>query len=151
MTQPVFTEETLLTFETNIDDMPPSHYECVMEALFEAGALDVYIQPILMKKNRPAHILFALGKVELKETLLHVFFKHTSTLGVRIDTIKRISIARTLVIKQTRFGPVQLKETNYPEKRLAPEYDDCKAIAQSQGIPLKTVIDQVMIDVYNNI
>ena len=143
---PYITEE-LLVLETNVDDLPPFHFERIFEVFLEAGALDVFIQPIQMKKNRPAHLISVLILPNALELCLGLFFKHTSTLGVRTLPLTRYSLPRSLVKFPTRFGEVQFKQSHFSYLKLTPEYEDCKAIAKRQNLPLSKVIEQVMIDV----
>lgn len=137
-------EETLLVFEANIDDLPPSSYEYILELLLESGALDVIITPIVMKKSRPAHLLSVLAPPELKEPVLSLLFEHTTTLGIRTSEVKRYSLPRRIIWKDTPLGKVRFKETEWKgQRRETPEYEDCKNIAKLRQLSLKTVYEQV--------
>ena len=137
-------EETLLVFEANIDDLPPSYYEYVLELLLEAGALDVTITPILMKKSRPAHLLSVLAPPLLKQAVFSLLFEHTSTIGIRITEVKRYSLPRHIIWKETPLGKIRVKKTKWQEIiRQIPEYEDCKTLAKLHNLNLKTVYDIV--------
>lgn len=142
---PSFIEESLLLFEANIDDMVPTSYELALEFFLEAGALDVFITPILMKKSRPAQLLSVLSRPELKPQILALFFEHTSTLGVRETSLTRYSLPRKIIQKETPWGPIRFKESHWQGKvRQTPEYDDCKAAAKRHRVSLKTIYDQLL-------
>ncbi|MDR1171039.1 MAG: nickel pincer cofactor biosynthesis protein LarC [Bacteroidales bacterium] len=128
-----------VVMECNIDDMNPERYAYVMERLFEAGADDVYLQNIMMKKSRPAVMLSVLcdpGKIPAVE---HLLFTETSTLGVRCKCVRKTMLDRRTATIDTPWGPVRIKEAYYQGKKLKtkPEYDDCAAIARKHGISIE--------------
>jgi hypothetical protein len=86
----------LKVLETNIDDLNPESYEYVMDRLFDAGALDVFLAPIQMKKNRPATLFRVLCKPGDVETMTDILFRETSTLGIREETVERHALPRTI-------------------------------------------------------
>ncbi|MDO8684344.1 MAG: nickel pincer cofactor biosynthesis protein LarC, partial [Armatimonadota bacterium] len=101
--------EPLLILETNIDDLNPQFYDSAMDRLFEAGARDVYLSPIQMKKNRPATLLSILCDPHLASIMLSIIFEETSTLGVRIQEVQRACLERTWETAQTSYGPIRIK------------------------------------------
>ncbi|HVL25132.1 MAG TPA: nickel pincer cofactor biosynthesis protein LarC [Thermomicrobiales bacterium] len=127
--------------ETNIDDMNPQFVELVTERLFTAGALDVWLTPITMKKGRPATQISVLApagrRLELESTLI----ENTSTLGVRALPIERTKAARQSDSVTTRWGDVRIKVRIWNGRAIdiTPEYDDVVAIARSHDIPIRTV------------
>lgn len=127
--------------EANIDDQSPQLYEGVMAALFEAGALDVWLTPILMKKGRPAHTLHALCEPGALERVNRVLFEETTTLGVRYSEWRRACLEREWISVETPYGAVRVKVGRQDgELRTAtPEYDDCRARAAEAGVPVKQV------------
>jgi pyridinium-3,5-bisthiocarboxylic acid mononucleotide nickel chelatase len=139
-------EEEMLAIETNIDDMNPQFYDHVMERLFEAGARDVFLAPIQMKKNRPGTLLRVIAEARDREKLAKVIFQETSTIGIRHYPIGRIILKRESRKIKTRYGDVSLKIVEQPDgsKRAMPEYDDLKRIAAARRLPLKTIHDEVM-------
>ncbi len=133
--------EMVVLLETNLDDMNPEFYDHIMEALFAAGALDVYIQPIQAKKNRPAVLLSVLCHPQAAEQLTSIIFAETTTLGIRHQTMERICLSRDTVTVETAFGQVRIKVAKRREKtiNLSPEYEDCRRLAVKSGKPLKEV------------
>jgi pyridinium-3,5-bisthiocarboxylic acid mononucleotide nickel chelatase len=131
-------EATLVSvIESNIDDSTPQILGYVMERLIEAGALDASLTPIQMKKNRLGSLLRVIARVEDQERLARLIFAETSTLGVRIYPAERRVQERRVIEVETGFGKVRVKIS---ENGFAPEYEDCRAIAQEAGVPLKEVI-----------
>ncbi len=133
--------ESLVMLETNIDDLNPEFYEYVMSRLFEAGALDVFLSPIQMKKNRPATILHALCRPAQSDALTGILYAETSTLGVRQQTLIRQALPRWSETVETPFGPVRVKYARWGQGQVkfAPEYEDCRRLAAEQGLPLREV------------
>lgn len=133
------TESTSVSvLEANIDDSTPQVLAYAMERLFEAGALDVTLEPVFMKKNRPGVLLRAIARPEDRETLAQVFFAETTTLGLRIYDAQRRVKARTIIEVETAYGKVRIKASE--DGSFAPEYEDCKLHAQRTGIPLRQVL-----------
>lgn len=136
-------EETVL-LETNIDDMPPNLYERVMEELFRGGALDVFLQPIIMKRSRPAILLSVLCYPKDAEKLIAIIFRETTTLGVRYKQIERAILEREMVRVNTKWGEVEVKVAKSGGEILtfAPELRSCEKIAGEKKLPLKTVMEE---------
>ncbi|MGD0172807.1 MAG: nickel pincer cofactor biosynthesis protein LarC [Anaerolineales bacterium] len=133
--------DRVMIVEVNIDDMNPQFYERVSERLFEAGALDVFLTPIQMKRNRPAVMLsWMVDEPKLDETL-GIVFSETTTIGVRMHPVDRRKLDREEGTVETSFGPVQVKiaKLNGRVMNIAPEYRDCLRIAKEKNIPLKDV------------
>ncbi|MFU8771394.1 MAG: nickel pincer cofactor biosynthesis protein LarC [Anaerolineales bacterium] len=133
--------ETLVLIETNIDDLNPEIYDYVFSRLFVAGALDVFLSPILMKKNRPASLLSVLSKPGDVARMTEILFAETSTLGVRQHLVDRFALPRQIQSVETPYGTVRVKIAHLASGKLkaAPEYDDCRLIAEKHGIPLREV------------
>ncbi len=132
-------ESTLVSIlEANIDDSTPQVLGYALEKLMSAGALDVTLSPLQMKKNRPGSLLRVIAKPEDQERLAQILFAETSTLGLRIYTAERRIQERTVVTVDTPHGPIRGKVA--PNGTFAPEYDDCRAIAEKTGTPLQQVI-----------
>ncbi|RMG05364.1 MAG: nickel pincer cofactor biosynthesis protein LarC [Nitrospirae bacterium] len=130
----------LLQIETNIDDMNPQAYEYIMSRLFQAGALDVYLTNVIMKKGRPGVVLNVLSEKETADALTTILFRETTTLGIRIKEVDRICLPREVITKETPYGTVRFKVS---EKGLTPEYEDCKEIAKSTGKPLIQIMREL--------
>jgi hypothetical protein len=136
-----FNVETLSLLETNLDDFNPQFYEPVIGHLFEAGAVDVYLSSIQMKKNRPGTLLSVLCFPQEADKLEGVLFDETSTLGVRRQLIERHALPRATRQVQTTWGKVRIKIAVLGSGRLkaAPEFEDCRALAELHNIPIKDV------------
>jgi len=141
---PCYLREQVVQLETNLDDMNPEFYDYVMERLLSAGALDVFLTPVHMKKNRPGVILAVLCDEEHIEPLLDILFAETTTLGVRIRELERRCLHRESVTVETPYGPIRVKVARRDEQVLhaAPEYEDCKRAAIRHGIPIALVYEE---------
>ena len=139
-----YVSDEAVLIETNIDDMNPEFYDYIMDQLFSQGALDVFLTPIQMKKNRPTHMLsVVVYEQDLKE-ILEVLFSESTTLGVRIREIKRLRLAQQNFIAETKYGKIKVKVGIFKGeiKNIAPEYEDCKNKAKQHQVPLKEVYDE---------
>jgi uncharacterized protein (TIGR00299 family) protein len=135
-----------LHLECNIDDMNPEFYDYISEKLFSAGASDVYLSDIIMKKGRPGIVLNVLCESESADTLKQIIFTESTTLGIRTFPFRKETLVRKFVTIDTIYGEVKIKRSYYNNKEVSckPEYDDCKRIASEKGIPLKEVYNNVM-------
>ncbi len=128
---------------TNIDDMNPEFYDHVMELLFLAGASDVWLTPILMKKTRPAVTLQVLAPSSALEKVKEVLYRETNTLGLRIMVVEKEAAERDFLEVETVWGKVRVKLGMLAGEvvNLAPEYADCRELARRTGVPLKRIYD----------
>jgi pyridinium-3,5-bisthiocarboxylic acid mononucleotide nickel chelatase len=124
--------------EANIDDSTPQVLGYTMERLLEAGALDVTLTPVFMKKNRSATMVSVLAAPELTEQLASILFAETTTLGLRILQAERRVLARNTTEVETAYGKIRIKYTD--AGAFAPEYEDCRKAAAAKGVALRTVI-----------
>ena len=133
--------ESLALVETNIDDQNPQLYDYLMTRLFQAGALDVSLIPIQMKKNRPGILLRLLCPPAQVPALESILYAETSTLGVRVQTVERRSLSRLIHTVETPYGPVRVKvaDLGTGQYKFAPEYEDCRKLAEQHNIPLRDV------------
>ena len=138
--------DEMLVIETNIDDMSPELYDYVFERLFAAGARDVFLTPVQMKKNRPGVLLSVVGEASLREKMTAIIFSETSTIGVRYYPVARAVLKREVVRVKTKYGAVKVKVVEQPDgaRRGAPEYDDVRRIAALKKVPLKAVHDEAL-------
>lgn len=129
--------------EANIDNMSGELLGGVMERLLAAGALDVSYSPLFMKKNRPAVLLSVICRVEDGEALAGVLLRETSTLGVRMQQMQRRKAQRAQQHIETPFGPMLIKVKLLGERVIsaAPEYEECRRIAQARNVPLEDVYE----------
>jgi uncharacterized protein (TIGR00299 family) protein len=133
--------DEMLVIETNIDDGNPELYDYVMERLFAAGARDVWLQAVQMKKNRPGTQLSVLCAPADRDRLAAIVLTETSAIGVRYAAVGRLKLPREVVTVKTDFGDVRVKRSHDPEGgvHVAPEYDDCARLARAAAVPLKVV------------
>jgi uncharacterized protein (TIGR00299 family) protein len=143
---PAWGSDEMLVLETNIDDMNPEIYDYVMDRLFAAGARDVSLSPIQMKKNRPGTLLRIIGEPSTRDKLAEIIFKETSTIGIRYYPVNRMVLKRVPLRLKTRFGPVRVKMVEEPggEKRAVPEYDEMRKLAEAKRVPIKWLYDEVL-------
>ena len=139
---------TVAVIEANIDDSSPQVLGYTMERLLEAGALDVTLQPVLMKKNRPGTLLRAIAKPENQEALAQLIFTETTTLGLRLYQAERRVKERHIVEVETGHGRIRIKVSE--DGSFAPEYDDCREIAMKTGTPLKEVLAEAQFTYLKN-
>jgi uncharacterized protein (TIGR00299 family) protein len=133
--------EPMLLLETNLDDLPAEVLGTLIATCIGAGAIDAWLTPTVMKKGRPAHVLSALCREEVSGALEEAFFRHSSTLGVRRTRIDRDALERRWEKVVTPWGPVRLKlgVLNGAVVNRAPEFEDCAALAERAGVPVKEV------------
>jgi len=132
---------TMLLIETNIDDMNPEIYGYVQERLFAAGAADVWLQSVQMKKNRPGVLLSVLCPPEHEDAIAALLLRETSTLGVRVSTVRRHEAERESLEFESSLGPAAVKVKRLPGRppSIAPEYESCRTIAEARDMPLLEV------------
>jgi uncharacterized protein (TIGR00299 family) protein len=137
----------MVELQTNIDDMNPQLFAAVSDALFAAGARDVWLTPIQMKKNRPAVLISVLCPAGLEPTLTDILLRQTTTLGVRTRHFTHRAQARREMRKiETKFGTIEVKLKWIGRELVgaAPEFDHCRAAAAKTGTPVKEVYDQAL-------
>ena len=134
-------DESLLMIETNIDDMPAQLFGHVMERAFELGALDCYLTPVQMKKNRPGILVSILCRPDEREKFLEMLFAETTTIGARSYEVQRRALARETVTVTTQFGPIDVKvaHINNGAVNAMPEFEQCRAAAQKNRVALREV------------
>lgn len=139
-----YVHDEALLIETNIDDMNPEFYDYIMDKLFSQGALDVFLTPIQMKKNRPAHMFSIIVYEQNLKEILKLLFSESTTLGVRIKEVKRLKLTQQNFIAETKYGKIKVKVGIFKEdiKTIAPEYQDCQKIAQQYQVPLKEIYEE---------
>ena len=137
----LYEEDSILQIETNIDDMDPKLYDKAIKNIMAAGALDAYMTPIRMKKKRHAVTLTVLADLESKNKVLKAIFNETTTLGVRIFTVKREKLVREIRKIRTKRGQIRVKigKEGTRIKTIAPEYEDLKRIAKKYKVPVERI------------
>ena len=134
-----------MCLETNLDDLVPEHFDHLMERLFEAGALDVSLQHLQMKKNRPGFLVRVLARPVERDTLARILFAESTTIGVRIAEWDRLLLERKRIRVTTALGAVAREGDPGSEGdvEFSPEYDDCKRAAKKHGLALREVVRRV--------
>jgi uncharacterized protein (DUF111 family) len=134
------THEVVL-LETNLDDLSPELVPDAIESCFEAGALDVWTVPVTMKKGRPGIVLSALSRPEAEAPVARAILTETSALGVRVRLLQRYELERELRTVEVDGGSVRVKLGLLDGRvvNVAPEHDDCAAVARAMGVPVKSV------------
>jgi uncharacterized protein (TIGR00299 family) protein len=138
-----YQREMVAVAQATIDDMNPQMYDYIIERLFDMGALDVFLSPVQMKKNRPATLLTVLCEPNGTERFSDFLMRETTTIGVRWRLDNRVKAHRTIEEFQTPCGPVKFKVARKGQEiiNVTPEYEDCKRLARDRGIPLKRVLE----------
>jgi len=137
--------DTVAVIETTIDDMSPQLYEPLLERLFEAGALDAYLTPVIMKRSRPGVVLTVLARAGQATELTTLLFRETTTLGVRWRTMERAVLPRELARVDTSLGPVTFKVSRLGGRvvTVTPEFEEVRRIARQDRRPVREVLEQV--------
>jgi uncharacterized protein (TIGR00299 family) protein len=140
-----FGRDRVVCIETNLDDLVPEHFDHLMERLFEADALDVSLQHLQMKKNRPGFLVRVLARPMDRDKLARILFAESTAIGVRTSEWDRLLLERKSVRLKTTFGMIRVKVIAGPEDRVqySPEYDDCKRAANKSGIALRDIVQTV--------
>lgn len=134
-----------LLVECNIDDMNPEFHDYVMDALFEAGAQDVFLTPIIMKKSRPAVTLSVLCGVGEAAAVSEILLRETSTFGIRTQKVEKTMLERKIAWVGTPYGEVRVKEAYFRGKKIKskPEYEDCRKLAREQGVSIRDIYKSI--------
>lgn len=142
--------EQLHILACNVDNLNPEIYPYVVEQALKLGALDAWITPIVMKKGRPAQEISLLTTAEKLASLQKLLFTETTTLGIRDTEVKRTALTRKLVPVETPWGKIKVKVAACAqvEVNAAPEFEDCKAVAEKAGLPLKQVQATALLNYY---
>ena len=136
--------DVVALLEASIDDMNPQFFEPLLDRLFEAGALDAFLAPVIMKKSRPGNTLTVLAEPAKAEILATVILANSTTFGVRSHTVTRWKLPRDFITVTTSYGTVRVKR-GWQGGRiiiLSPEFDDCRRLAQTAGVPIRLVYEE---------
>jgi uncharacterized protein (TIGR00299 family) protein len=138
--------DSVTVIETAVDDLNPQIVAYVAEKALQLGALDVMCVPVQMKKNRQGTLITVLASSDKAVLLQDLLLRETSSLGVRVREERRICLAREWKTVETMWGPVRIKVARREgeEWNAAPEYEDCRNIAQKHSVPLKDVFASAM-------
>lgn len=142
--RPRFQIERVAVIETNIDDMNPQLYDYLIQKILDLGALDVFLTPIQMKKNRPGTLVSVICPVEAVEKFADFLLQETTTIGLRWRVEDRFKAERSIREVETRYGRVRFKVAQLGEQTInvSPEYEDCKRLAFEKGVALREVMEE---------
>jgi uncharacterized protein (DUF111 family) len=117
-----------------------------LDRALDAGALDAFLVPVQMKKNRPGMLLTVLTRPEDRQRIARLVFAETTTIGLRVRDEQRYALARKQVTVETRWGAIRIKTASFngTEANCAPEYEDCRRVAAEAGVPLKAVMQEAI-------
>ena len=135
-----------LHLECNIDDMNPEFFEYITDRLFKAGASDVFLSNIIMKKGRPGILLNVICETDSSDIVKNIIFTESTTLGIRTFPFRKDTLARKFETIKTIYGDITVKRSYYQGKEVSwkPEYEECKRIASEKRIPVKEVYNNIM-------
>jgi uncharacterized protein (DUF111 family) len=127
--------------------MNPEWLPPLLEQLLNAGALDAWLTPILMKKGRPAHVLSVICEPAAVDRLRSLIYMRSTSLGIRQHNVARFSLPREFVPVTTRWGDVNVKVATLPsgERRAAPEFADCRQLSERNDVPLAAVYEAALL------
>jgi hypothetical protein len=136
--------ESITVLETTIDDMSPQLYGPLVDRLLEAGALDVYLVPVVMKRGRPGIVLTALARPGQEQALSTVLFRETTTIGARWREVQRAVLPRELVRVETAVGALTFKVARLEGRvvTVTPEFEEVRRLARERGEPLREVLER---------
>lgn len=127
--------------EANLDDCSPQLLGALVESTLEAGAMDAFIVPVLMKKSRPGHLFTVIAPGDRRDALVDLLLRETTTIGVRFHRSERMALERRIDEVATAYGPIRIKVAlrNGSVVNAHPEFEDCRAQARAHGVPIKEV------------
>jgi TIGR00299 family protein len=137
-----FATDEVVELAANVDDMSPQLLAALIDSLLQAGALDVWVAPVTMKKGRPGHVIHVLAPPDAYRQVAGRLFEESTTLGLRYQVHRRLMLHRAWIDVETPAGPVRVKIGRAAGKvwNIAPEYEDCLKAARASGTPLKRVM-----------
>jgi pyridinium-3,5-bisthiocarboxylic acid mononucleotide nickel chelatase len=140
-----YEDSQAVQIECNIDDMNPEQYDYIMNRLFEAGAHDVFLIPMIMKKSRPAIMLKVLCSLSDKDAMVNLILAETTSIGIRWYPVTKTMLERFVRTIETSYGPIKIKEAKVSGKsfKFKAEYDDCVAAARINKVSLRDIYEEV--------
>lgn len=137
------TADEVLVLECNLDDTTPELVGCLFDQLLEAGALDVFTTPVMMKKQRPGIVLTALCLPSDREHMLDLIFTESTTFGIREYLSRRTVLERSFQTEETIYGPISIKTGQRDGKviTVSPEIEDCRNSARENGVSVRSVYE----------
>lgn len=146
ITKEIYEKDICYLLETNIDDLNPEIFPYINKKLYEAGAIEVYLTPLIMKNSRPGNKLSVIAYKENLDKIYSVIFQETSSIGLRISELKRKKLKREIKKIKTKYGFISIKESTVDNKVInyKPEHKDCVKISEKNNIPLKFVYNEAI-------
>ena len=137
--------EDALMIECNIDDMNPELFSLMSDHLWDAGAKDVYMSSVMMKKGRLGTLLSVMTVHELRDKIYDILFTETTTAGVREYTVHQYMLERRMETSMTQFGEIRIKRFFYKGRQVSwkAEYDDVRELALAHGVPMKQIYEAI--------
>ncbi|MEA3470180.1 MAG: nickel pincer cofactor biosynthesis protein LarC [Thermodesulfobacteriota bacterium] len=137
--------EDALIIECNIDDMNPEIFDFVIDVLLKAGAHDVFLTPVIMKKSRPATTLSVLCSIEDETTIQELLLTQTSTFGTRKYVVGKTMLKRDFTEVTTEYGNIRVKNAYFRGKKIKskPEYEDCRKLAEEHGVSIREIYESI--------
>ena len=134
-----------LIIECNIDDMNPEMFDFVIDVLLKAGAHDVFLTPVIMKKSRPATTLSVLCSIEDETTMQELLLTQTSTFGIRKYVVGKTMLKRDFSEVSTKYGTIRVKNAYFRGKKIKskPEYGDCRKLAEERGVSIREIYESI--------
>ena len=147
-TEDVEVEEAMM-LECNLDDMNPEWFTHISDLLFKAGAAEVYITPVGMKKSRPGHLLSVLASATHGPAIKDLLFRETASIGLREYPVMKSMLRREIVKVNTRYGALKVKRSYYKGKVVneKPEFEQCRQLAKKHKVSL----EEIRKEVYKNL
>ena len=141
-----YNDETIVIIETTIDDSTPEEIAFLQELLLNNGALDAFITPVIMKKNRAGFNITLISTPQNLDNLIDVIFKNSSTFGIRYNYILRKTLERKIINVDSKYGtiPVKIGYYGYTPIKYSPEYDVCARISREKGIPIREIFENAI-------
>jgi len=145
--------EEVAVLEANLDDFNPEFYPHLVGLLLAAGALDVFLTPVIMKKGRPGTVITVLAPPEEWRKQARLILAETSSLGVRVRREKRLTCPRRMITVDTPYGTVRAKVAESPDgrRKVKPEYEDCRKAAVASGLPLAVVYRTALTEAWRRV
>lgn len=132
--------ENIYELDFNIDDMTGEETGAMTEALFSAGAREVFVTPVYMKKNRPGNLVTVLVSEDMKDELVKAIFANSTTIGIRESEKKRYVLKRDIIEKETPLGTVRFKSSKgFGVEKTKPEFDDLLELSRKTGKPVSEI------------
>jgi hypothetical protein len=137
-----------VVIEFNVDDMSPQMIPNLIDKIMEAGASDAFVTSILMKKGRPGYLVTIVCSDSKQDQILDVIFSESTTIGVRKTKTGGVKLKRRIFETGTTYGQIKVKEiiTTDSNKRIVPEFEECKRIAKRENLSLKKLHEQLLFE-----